>query len=212
MNTRNYQRVFPVPRAAGPESYLPRTSMHISDTYAYRHRLFLPASQQIPLLLCLVIFACWLLPGLVGHEPWKPDEAYTFGLIRHIAQSGDWVVPTLAGEPFMEKPPLYFVVASFFLRLFSPALGEPDAARLTTGLFISLACYAIAMTSRELYGKGAGRWAVLILFACLGFPVRAHQMITDTALLAGGAIGIYGFILGIRRHVLGGAILALAQR
>lgn len=159
----------------------------------------------------MVVFTCWLLPGLVGHEPWKPDEAYTFGLIRHIAQTGDWIVPTLAGEPFMEKPPLYFIVASFFLRLFSPLLGEPDAARLTTGLFILITCYAIALTSRELFGRGAGRWAVLILFACVGFPIRAHQMITDTALLAGGAIGIYGFVLGIRRHMLGERFWALAQ-
>lgn len=209
MNTRNYQSVFPVTRAAGPEAFLPLAATHTSDTHACHVRSFLPVSQQISLLLCIIIFTCWLLPGLVGHEPWKPDEAYTFGLIRHIAQTGDWVVPTLAGEPFMEKPPLYFIVASFFLRLFSPLLGEPDAARLTTGLFILITCYAIALTSRELFGRGAGRWAVLILFACVGFPVRAHQMITDTALLAGGAIGIYGFVLGIRRHMLGGTILGV---
>lgn len=209
MNTRNYQSVLPVLRAADPAAFLPRTPTHISDIYAHRTQTFLPISQQISLLLCITIFICWLLPGLVGHEPWKPDEAYTFGLIRHIAQTGDWVVPTLAGEPFMEKPPLYFIVAAFFLRLFSPLVGEPDAARLTTGLFIVITCYAIALTARELFGKGAGRWAVLILFACVGFPIRAHQMITDTALLAGGAVSIYGFVLGIRRHIVGGVILGV---
>ncbi|WP_210504941.1 ArnT family glycosyltransferase, partial [Pantoea ananatis] len=207
VNTKNYQSVFPVTRATGPERFLLRKFASKSNTHAYATMPFLPAPQQISLVLCVLVFICWLLPGLFGHEPWKPDEAYTFGLIRHIAQTGDWVVPTLAGEPFMEKPPLYFIVASFFLRLFSPLLGEPDAARMATGFFIVLACYAIALSARELFGKGAGRWAVLILFACLGFPVRAHQMITDIALLAGGATGIYGFILGIRRHVLGGAIL-----
>ncbi|MEJ1268526.1 hypothetical protein WDV93_20570 [Pantoea ananatis] len=97
--------------------------MHISDTYAYRHRLFLPASQQIPLLLCLVIFACWLLPGLVGHEPWKPDEAYTFGLIRHIAQSGDWVVPTLAGEPFYGKAAALLCCGLFLPQAVQPGPG-----------------------------------------------------------------------------------------
>lgn len=209
VNTKNCQSVFPVTRATGPERFLLRKFASKSTTHANATLPFLPASQQISLVLCVLVFICWLLPGLSGHEPWKPDEAYTFGLIRHIAQTGDWVVPTLAGEPFMEKPPLYFVVASFFLRLFSPLLGEPDAARMATGFFIVIACYAIALSARELFGKGAGRWAVLILFACIGFPVRAHQMITDTALFAGGAIGIYGFILGIRRHVLGGVILGI---
>ena len=28
-------------------------------------------------LLCLA----WLLPGLIAHDPWKPDEAYTFGVV-----------------------------------------------------------------------------------------------------------------------------------
>ena len=76
----------------------------------------------------LLIAAAWLLPGLVGHEPWKPDEAYTFGL-RHIALTGDWVVPTLAGEPFMEKPPLFFISAAFAMRCLSGWLSAPDAAR-----------------------------------------------------------------------------------
>ncbi len=209
MNTKHFQVIFPATRAAAPDAFIPLTSTDSSDTRTQRIPILFPLAQQIPLFLCFIIFSCWLLPGLVGHEPWKPDEAYTFGLIRHIAQTGDWVVPTLAGEPFMEKPPLYFVAASFFLRLFSPLLGEPDAARLTTGFFILIACYAIALSARELLGKGAGRWAVLILFACVGFPIRAHQMITDTALLAGGAIGIYGFVLGIRRHVAGGIVLGV---
>jgi hypothetical protein len=27
--------------------------------------------NQLVVLLC----AAWLLPGLIGHDPWKPDEA-----------------------------------------------------------------------------------------------------------------------------------------
>jgi 4-amino-4-deoxy-L-arabinose transferase-like glycosyltransferase len=55
--------------------------------------------------------------GLVGHDPWKPDEAYTFGLVYHILEAGDWLVPTLAGEPFVEKPPLFFWTAALFCKL-----------------------------------------------------------------------------------------------
>ena len=52
--------------------------------------------------------------GLLGRDPWKPDEAYSFGLVYHILQSGDWVIPTLAQEPFMEKPPLFYLTAALF--------------------------------------------------------------------------------------------------
>ncbi|MFI4923209.1 MAG: hypothetical protein ACHP6J_05810, partial [Burkholderiales bacterium] len=47
---------------------------------------------------CLFCLA-WILPGLIGHEPWKPDEAGNFGVVYHIFNTGEWVVPTLAGEP-----------------------------------------------------------------------------------------------------------------
>ena len=35
----------------------------------------------------------WIVPGLVAHDPWKPDEAYTFGLVYHVLQGGSWIVP-----------------------------------------------------------------------------------------------------------------------
>jgi 4-amino-4-deoxy-L-arabinose transferase-like glycosyltransferase len=51
--------------------------------------------------LFLLLVAVWLLPGLIGRDPWKADEAYTYGLVLHIIETGDHVVPTLAGEPFL---------------------------------------------------------------------------------------------------------------
>lgn len=165
------------------------------------------SDRQLPFWIFLLIVLCWLLPGLLGHEPWKPDEAYSFGLIRHIAASGDWVVPTLAGEPFMEKPPLYFIVAAGFLKLLGGIFNPPDAARLASGFFLILTFIPVALAARELHGRGFGRWAVLALLGCLGLAVRAHQMITDTALLAGMAWGIYGYILGLRRVIPGALAL-----
>ena len=69
-------------------------------------------------ILCLL----WLVPGLIGHDPWKPDEAYTFGIVYHFIQTWDWVVPTLVGEPSLEFPPLYYLTAAAFAKLFSPVL------------------------------------------------------------------------------------------
>ena len=39
--------------------------------------------------LLLVLFcAAWILPGLIGHDPWKPDEAHTFGVVYEILLGG----------------------------------------------------------------------------------------------------------------------------
>lgn len=154
-------------------------------------------------LLCLA----WILPGLIGHDPWKPDEGYSFGLVYHILQSGDWVVPTLAGEPFMEKPPLYYLTAAATAWIFSPLLPLHDGARLASGFYMAVTFLLIALTGRELYGRNAGWITTLLLASCVGLLVRAHQTITDVSLLTGFAAGLYGFTLSRRRPHLAGIIL-----
>ncbi|MHB1590300.1 MAG: ArnT family glycosyltransferase, partial [Sulfuricella sp.] len=159
---------------------------------------FTHSSSRSALFLLATLCLAWILPGLIGHQPWKPDEAYSFGLIYHIIQSGDWIVPTLGGEPFMEKPPLYFITAALFGKTFSFALPLHDAARLATGFYMAITLLLTGLTGRELWGKGHGRLSVLILIGCLGLLIHGHEMITDTALLAGFAIAIYGLALVVR--------------
>ena len=96
------------------------------------------ANVASPLALATLCGA-WILLTLVGHDPWKPDEAYSFGLVLDFLERGDWVVPMLAGEPFLEKPPLFFITASAFARAFGGAMPLHDAARLASGFYIALA-------------------------------------------------------------------------
>lgn len=151
-------------------------------------------------LLCLA----WIVPGLVGHQPWKPDEAYSFGIVHHILKSGDWLVPTLAGEPSMDRLPLYFYTAAVFAKLFSPLLPVHDAARLASGLFMALTLLFAGLSGRELWGEGKGRITVLVMLGCLGLLIRAHELIADVALLAGFAAVLYGFAIGLRCWAWGG--------
>jgi len=160
-------------------------------------------------VLTVVICAAWILPGLVGHDPWKPDEAYTFGLVYHVLQGGSWIVPTLAGEPFMEKPPLFVLTAALFAQVFSFLLPLHDAARLAAGFYVALAFGFTAAASRELHGPNRGWVATLLLLGSLGLVVRAHQLITDTALFAGFAIAAYGLALMLRRPGWGGVALGV---
>jgi 4-amino-4-deoxy-L-arabinose transferase-like glycosyltransferase len=163
-----------------------------------------PAQQPMPFAWIAVLAAAWILPGLLGHDPWKPDEAYTFGLVYSLLNGGDWIVPALAHEPFMEKPPLFYWSAALIARLLSPPFALHDAARLTTGLYMALTFVFVAGTARELYGRSRGALAVLLLMASLGIVVRSHQLITDIALLAGFAAAFYGFALSLRRPAAGG--------
>lgn len=154
----------------------------------------------MPFLFCLA----WIVPGLIGHDPWKPDEGYSFGLVYELLKGGSWVVPTLAGEPFMEKPPLMYLTAAATASLFSPLLPLHDGARLASGLCMGLACLFVGLAGRELWGRGEGRIALALFLGSVGLLVSGHLLITDTALLAGVAAGLYGASLSLRREWLGG--------
>jgi 4-amino-4-deoxy-L-arabinose transferase-like glycosyltransferase len=157
-------------------------------------------------LLALLCFA-WLATGLIGHDPWKPDEAYSFGLVYHILQSGDWLVPTLAGETFLDKPPFFYMTAAVFAKLFAPILPLHDGARLASGFFMGLTLIFTGFSGRELFGKDKGWSAAIVLIGCLGLLINAHLLSTDLGLLAGSAVMLYGYALNMRRPLLAGLLL-----
>jgi hypothetical protein len=123
----------------------------------------LPAWLKTPIRLPLagwplaLFVAAFLLPGLVGHDPWKTEDAVGFGVVHQMTSSGDWLAPHLAGEPFYEDGPLYFWVAGGFV------LASRASSRRTTPhrerAFIATLCCALA--ARELYGKREGDLSVL---------------------------------------------------
>lgn len=157
-------------------------------------------------LLCLA----WIVPGLIGHEPWKTDEAFTFGVIYDMLRGGSWLVPTLAGEPFLDEPPLYYWLAAITATLASPLLPLHDGARLAAGLCMALTFVFTALAGRELHGKGQGAAAALLVLGTFGLVLRGHEGITDMAPLAGYALAYYAFALMLRRPLAGGVLLGMA--
>ena len=153
-----------------------------------RQALLAMRARLMPLALLMAL----LMPGTVGHDPWKQDEAYSFGLILSMLETGDWVVPTLAGQPFMEKPPLFYISAAVTATLLSPWLPLHDGARLAATLWIAFGLLMTGLAARRLYGQGVAVRAMLYLVGSIGLLQHAHEMITDTALFAGFALAIYG--------------------
>jgi len=134
------------------------------------------------LLLC----AAWLLPGLIGHAPWKGGDGEHFAHLWQLLQSG--TEPQAA----LDTPPLYYWVATATAWLTSPVLTLADGARLASGLFVALALFFVTRTARALYGAEAGWAAALTLLGCLGLLVRSHELNAATAQFAAAAIMLAG--------------------
>ncbi len=157
-------------------------------------------------LLC----AAWIMLGLFGHDPWKPDDATSFGIAYDMLRHGDYVVPRLGGVASPERPPLFYALAAATAGTLAPVLSLHDAARVANAICLGLALWLLALTGRELYGKDF-RWLPVLLFVgCIGLWDRAHYLAPDIGLLAAYALALYALALAPRRFALGGALLGLA--
>jgi 4-amino-4-deoxy-L-arabinose transferase-like glycosyltransferase len=181
----------------------------LRPAHLLRHDKFAAWLTDHPVQLTIAICGIWILAGLIGHDPWKPDEAHTFGVVYRLLETGSWIAPSLAGEPYLQNPPLVYLTAALTGIVFSPLLPLHDAARLATGFWMALTLIATAHTARELFGGNRSWVAALMLVGCGGLLVRGHQLTSDVVLLAGIAIGIYGLALAPRRPHLGGLWLGI---
>jgi hypothetical protein len=145
-------------------------------------------------LFLLVCFA-WLLPGLVGHDPWKADEAVAFGAVSEMLRTGDWSRFSIAGEPFTGEAPLFLWTAAAFAKALGGMLPLHDAARLAAGFYVGATLGLLSAAAWELMGERAVRMSVLLFIGCLGLLIRAHEMIADLAGLAAITLGLNGLAL-----------------
>jgi 4-amino-4-deoxy-L-arabinose transferase-like glycosyltransferase len=143
-------------------------------------------------ILLAALCVAWLLPGLFAHDPWKPDEAYNFGVVYEMVNGGSWIAPALAGEPFLREPPLFYATAALSARLFSPVLPLHEGARLATALYVAIALLFCGLAARELNGRGCGTVAVVLVLGSLGLVLRGHELVPNVAGLAGFAMAYYG--------------------
>ncbi len=165
------------------------------------------ASTPLKAALFVLLCTAWLVPGLIGHDPWKYDEAVVFGIVNEVLRSGDWINLRLAGEPYFDKAPLFIWVATALAKVLGGVMPLQDAARLAAGVFMAATLALLSATGIELVAERGIRLSVLLFIGCLGLLIRAHEMTTDLAGLTGVALGLYGLALASRAPRAGGLAL-----
>ncbi len=149
-----------------------------------------PSFRAALFLALLLSFA-----AVGSHSLWSPDEPTGAGVGRAMADSREWagwIVPRLNGEPFLEKPPLYWWTLAASLR----GLGISDAAaRFPSALFAVLTLLVAWEAGRRLGGPREGVLATAVLGTTMLFVQNATRVTVDPALMFFVALAHLGFVM-----------------
>jgi 4-amino-4-deoxy-L-arabinose transferase-like glycosyltransferase len=165
-------------------------------------RLPAAATLALPRWAMFALGLLYILPGLIGRDPWK-DDAGSFGIMWTMAHGGlnDWLFPNIAGLPAADEGPLAFWLGALCIKLFGWLLGDVMAARVSTiGIFVTGAL-SVWYTAFHLgrrpdaqplrlafggqpepddYGRTLADTALLIYLGCLGLLLHSHETLAVT--------------------------------
>jgi 4-amino-4-deoxy-L-arabinose transferase-like glycosyltransferase len=134
-----------------------------------------PAKIAWAILISATLFVCYFSHlgalGFIG-----PDEPRYAWIARAMVETGDWVTPRLYGQPWFEKPPLFYWGAALSFKLFGVS---EAAARLPSAICALLATLALAWLAWRLYGAETARWLLLLLPTTVGMIGFSHAAATD---------------------------------
>ena len=133
------------------------------------------ASVLIPALVFLYPLV------LASHIPLlDPDEGLHASIAQEMVERGDWIVPRLFGEPFLDKPILYFWCEALSLRLW----GMSEAAVRLPGLLLGLAgAVTTAAVAGRLFDRRTGLVAGLCYATTILPAALAQAAAHDVALV-----------------------------
>jgi 4-amino-4-deoxy-L-arabinose transferase-like glycosyltransferase len=149
-------------------------------------------------LILATLYVCYFSHlGAIGFI--GPDEPRYAWIARNMAETGDWVTPRLYGQPWFEKPVLYYWGGALSFKLFGVS---EAAARLPSAVSALLATLALAWLAWRLYGAETARWLLLLLPTSVGMIGFSHAAATDMPFsgMLTMAMVAAAVVLGLPRH------------
>ena len=133
------------------------------------------------LLVGTALCSLWALGAL----PLIDVDEPVYGQVgREMARAGwqHWLTPRLAGQPWFDKPPLFYWLTALSMRLFG---ATEFAARLPSAFeAVGLVAVTYALARRAFPATPrAGLWAGFVLATCVQFLILARAAVTDMTLV-----------------------------
>lgn len=152
--------------------------------YLWAHVLFAgtnrsPEPVRLVSLLILLTLPALLLYPCLSFLLFEPDEGRYAEIAREMLVRGEWVVPYLQGEPYLDKPPLLYWLVVLAYRV----CGVSDAvARLVPALAVHGCILVSYLLGRRLIGERSAFWGALALTLAPGFTSVGRLLVLDGVL------------------------------
>ena len=131
--------------------------------------------RPLSLLLVLLLPAILLYPTRSFYLL-EPDEGRYAQIPKEMVEGGSWVVPTLQGEAYLDKPPLMYWLVAISYKLFGV---NEASARLVPAICVHLTILAIYLLGRRSIGERGAFWAAALLTVAPGFLGVARLLLLD---------------------------------
>ncbi len=157
-----------------------------------------------PLILAVAVLlaALYVAPLVWPVALMDPDEGLHAAISQEMLSRGDFLVPRFLGEPFLDKPILFFWSQCASMRLF----GENEAAVRLPGLvFGALGAITTGWLAATILG-GVGWWAALAYTTML-IPIALMEVpVHDIALVPFVNVALLGFWRASRAPATSGVL------
>lgn len=185
-------------------------------------------ARRLPRVPLLLLCAAYLLPGLVGRDPWRNADLTAFGQMVAIAEGRTpWWAPVLGGVP-ADTALLPHWLGAAFIALGQGWMDPALAARLPFALLLTLTLALTWYTTFHLartdaaqpvpfafggeaqpidYARAVADGAVLALMATLGLLQLGHETTPELGQLC--AMALYIYALAAAPYRVGRARLAV---
>ncbi len=142
------------------------------------------------LLIIVPLYMTWTF----DHSLWNPDETRDAGIAAEMYRNGDYIVPTLNGEPFLEKPPLYYWTSALIYKLTGRVTA--GTTRLPAALYGILGILFTFLIGQRLFNERVGLFAGLLLATSFQYFRMSHFAMMDVPLAALIAGALYFHVIG----------------
>ena len=136
--------------------------------------------RPLALLAIVVALVVFVFPLCLRFPLMDPDEGLHASIAQEMVERGDWITPRFLGQPFFDKPILYFWIQAASLRLFG---ANELAVRLPGLMFGLLGAATTGLLAWRMFGRKTG-WIAGIFYATTIMPTALAQAAShDVALV-----------------------------